>query len=660
MIVVSSSGSGTFSIASYAAGAPKLAGTVQASSTAQLNALSGTHVLVGDIGNATGTLTPLVAPAASFGGAIALHGFVSGTAGDDSKWQAIVEGADVVSTLSGASGFKLLRDYRGGGDLATMLAASAPGDNTATGIVQGQISRGGSVARSAQGKYLDIRRLPDGYVICPPDGAASGTVAITGTSKGLSGDLYGRAVTIDGTVLAAPFRVGAIASSITAAAQVPPFAGWGYLEFWAESDPAFVVRMNSRVGCGDKLAAIGQSQVNIALNSTGLALAPSGLASFATHFGTYSDPGDTITSPVARVSTALRAQLFVIEPQMANVCNGVTAVAERIQRFNNGGAICVIDTAANGTSARDWIDDTLTDRLWTIDVEVSKLAGKDRIPIWEWFSSDSGRDYTQLFDGIVFGTGPYAANHTLYDGSLQLPGYKIGICLPSRETSTSDGPFDGDNFGFSRSYAQSGQIAWATQNPDLAVIGPPATDMAIDNTPTGTSAGPNSNLGGAHGSQVLAEGCYRLGLRIGETYLRTRGLSPVSQNPRFDEAGVAINPSRTQILLPCVLPNPGSALKTQGGAPPGGFEISVNGGVTWSRAGFTATIEGQNMVKLTKDSGAWPAAIRLAYLRGGPFAYGTAVELSAPYKGSLYDGCDIESGLGIPVMEMASASGLSL
>lgn len=660
LVVVSSSGSGTFSIASYAAGLPKIAGTTQVSSTAQLNALAGTHVLVGDLGNALGSLAPWGTPAAGFGGAIAAHGFVLGTAGNDDQWQAIAEGADIVTTLSDASAFKLLRDYRSPAALSTLLSASAPGDNTSAGVVQGEVSRGGSPAYLSPKKYLDIKRLPDGYVICPPDGAMTGTVAISGRSRGVSGDLYGRVVALDGTELIEPFRVGGIDASITGTVEIATFPGWGYLEFWPESDPSFVVRMNARIGCGDKFSAIGQSQVNIALHSSGLPVTPSGLASFATHIGAYSDPRDSLASPVARASANSRSQLFVLEPQMTGLFNGVTAAAERIQAYNQGRAICIIDTAVNGTSAQDWIDDTAPVRLWSIDIEVANLAGKDRVPVWQWFSSDSGHDYSMLFDGIIFGSGPYAKNRRLYDGSIQIPGYKLAISPPSRATDTGDGPFNADTFGFTRSYAQAGQIAWAMAHPDLAVIGPPVTDMAVDNTPAGTPIGPNPNLGGGHASQALFEGCYRLGLRMGEAYLRARGLSPVAQNPRFDVGNIAINADRTQILLPCLLPNPGSQLKTQDGAPPGGFEISSDGGLSWSRLGFAVEIVGNNTVRLTKDSGTWPAGIRLFYLRGGPFSYGTAVELSAPYKSGLYDGCNIENGLGVPVMELGAPGGIVL
>jgi hypothetical protein len=350
--------------------------------------------------------------------------------------------------------------------------------------------------------------------------------------------------------------------------------------------------------------------------------------------------------------------MFIIPPQMTNAYNGVTAIAERIGEHNAGRAVSVIGCAIPGTSARDWIDDNTTQRQWAIDIEVAALAGRDRVPVWVWYSADAGFDYSLILDAVVFGTGPYAGNRTLFDGSIQQNGYKLGISLPSRATSTNAGPFDSDDFGFRRTYSQQGQIAWCNTNPALGVIGPAVTDMAIDNLASGTPSGPDVNLGGPHESQVLREGAYRLGYRVGETYLRARGLSPYPANPFVDPAQITVNPSRTEITVKCVLPNQGLGLRTADGGPVTGFELSTDGGATWTRSGFTAGIVAPDTVRITKTSGAWPTGLRLTYLRGGPFSYGTAEELNANYKGSLYDGCAMEGGLGLPLLGIDSSNGV--
>lgn len=660
LIVIQSNGSGTFSIASYAPGLAKIAGTVQTSTTHSLNALSGTHVALGDAMSGMPSLTPYVAPLGAFDGAVAFHGFVVGDGGDDSRWQAICEGANIAGTLGSASAFRLYRDFREGGATPQALGATLPGDGTATGTIHGTVKGGGTVPRAQTLNYLDFERLPDGYVLCPADGQDTGVVQLTGRSAGLVGGLMARVVGEDDSILVPGFMVDGIAPTMTINLPLPRYPGWGYLELWAESDPTIVHRMNSRIGSGDKLCVIGENQANIMLNASGATLTPTGLASYCSYIGTVADPADTTTSPVARFSTTARPQMFIIAPQMPNAFNGVTAIAERIGEHNNRSAVSVVGATIPGTSARDWINDATTTRQWAQDVEVAQMGGRDRVPIWLWYTADAGFDYRLIFDAVVFGTGPYAGNHTLFDGSLQLSGYKLGVCLPSRATSTEPGPSDFDDFGFRRTYSQEGQIAWCNEHPDLGAIGPAVTDIAIDNLASGTPAGPNVNLGGQHESQVLREGAYRLGYRVGETYLRARGLSPCPTNPYVDPAGITINPGRNEILVKCVLPNQGLGLRTADGRPVNGFELSADGGVTWTRSGYTATIVASDTVRLTKSGGSWPIGLRLTYLRGGPFSYGTAEELNAHYKGSLYDGCAAEGGLGFPVIGIADSNGLQI
>ena len=740
LIVVTCDGAGNYAMASFSPGLAKIAGTTQTSASHSINALAGTHVLVGDAANSAGTMTTLAAPDAAFPGAIAFHGFVLGTAGDDAKWQAICEGADIAATLTGETAFKLFRDYRGGGRIADKLAASALNDNTSAGTVYGTVQPGGSLVRQSAATYLTFDRLPEGYVICPPDGARTGKVRLTGASAGLTGDVMARVVSTTGDVLVQPFRLCGVAASMVATLELPRFAGWGFLEFWATGDPAKIHRMNARIGCGDKLAIVGQSQADIAMFSANYPVAPSGRASFCAWKGSFSDPADTTSSPVPRFSTAARPQLFVIEPPMTSIYNAVTAAADRIGEHNGGAAICVIDAAIPGTSARDWINDSVTARLWAQDVEMASVGGVDRVPVWTWYTSDAGL-YPDTLNAVVRGTGPYKSDHFLGDRTLQAAGFKLGLCLPTRATTTTSGPLDYDDFGTNRTSSQTGQIAFATSWPTLAVLGPPVTDMAIDNVASGTTSGPSSDLGGPHQSQVLKEGSYRLGYRVGETYLRARGLSPCPNNSFLDPAQVTINGGRTVITVKAKLLNPGGRLQTDndmvridtvpgagdtvtidgttityvssgatgpqiniaasaaaqatalaawvnanlsathtayawnrmvtvarterdrrpvlaltgsGSVLPGasieGFEISENGGTTWTRTGFTVAITDNETVTLTKSSGAWAANVRVRAYAGGPFSYGTADELNARYKGHLYDGCEAANGLGLPLL----------
>lgn len=655
LIVVSCNGQGSYAINSYSARSARISGSTQTSANAQIDSLTGTHVLLGDIGTTAGALDVLVGNVGAFGGAVAFHGFVRGTAGSDAQWQAIAEGADIRSTLAGASGFRLLRDYRGKAAIGAATGPVAADDPTLAGSIHGSVSAGGTMQQAPQ-VYLAFKRLPDGYVICPRDGETTGSVTLQGNSAGLSGALCARVLSPDGATLVEPFAFEGVGPTMNVSLPLPEFAGWGIIELWSESHPDIVFRMNSRIGCGHKVSVIGQSQCDIMLYASGVTTAPSGIASFCGYIGLRSDPADTTSVPVKRFSTSARPQMFVIEPEMTNVYNGVTAIASRIHQHGQGKAVCVIDTCIPGTSARDWIKDSVTTRLWALDVEIAALAGTDRVPVWQWYTSDAG-SYPDLLDAVVHGTGPLAGDRRLFDGSINAPGYKLGICLPTRATNVTAGPTTADDFGTTRSTAQAGQLAWAAANPAISAVGPAVTDFAIDNLAAGTPSGPNANLGGPHGSQVLMEGCFRLGYRIGETYLRARGLSPTAGNPALRRESVVVAPDRSTVTISASLPNGGS-LRTQDSRPVNGFEYSLDSGTTWSRLGITATITAPGTVTLALDSGPWPVGARFAYLRGGPFSHGTSVELSAPYKGGLYDGCEAENGLGFPVMAIPAAEAI--
>ncbi|MFN3553617.1 MAG: hypothetical protein ACK4UL_10955 [Novosphingobium meiothermophilum] len=655
LVVVTCDGNGQYGIASYARGSARIAGSGQTSGNAQINTLSGTHVLLGDVASAPGGLTPLTAPAGAFDGAVAFHGFVLGSAGSDAAWQAIAEGAPIAPSLPGATGFRLLRDYRLSADPAQTLSPITPDDLTAPGTVHGTVMAGGT-SNHGQAKFLHFDRLPDGYVICPRDGEPAGTVRLVGTSSGLSGALFAQVLGQDGAILVPPFVCDGTGPVMDVMLPLPPFSGWGTIELWSESDPAVVFRMNSRIGCGHKVSVIGQSQCDIMLYAGGVTQAPSGLASFCGYIGTRSDPADTATAPVARFSTAARPQLFVIEPEMTGAFNGVTAIASRVEPFVGGQALCVIDTCVPGTSALAWIRNSVTTRQWALDVEVARMAGSDRVPVWQWYTADAG-SYPALLDGVVHGTGSLAGDNRLFDGTINAPGYRLGICLPTRATTTTPGPLAADDFGTNRSGAQAGQLQWASANAAICAVGPATTDIAIDNQASGTPSGPNTNLGGPHPSQVLPEGCVRLGRRIGETYLRARGLSPSPGNAFLSKATATMSADRSVLTIKAVLPN-GGGLRTDDGRAVTGFEVSTDGGATWSRSSVAAAIIAPDTLALTFSGGSWPVGARIAYLRGGPFSYGTAEELAAHYKGSLYDGCEADGGLGFPVLELPASDAL--
>jgi hypothetical protein len=150
----------------------------------------------------------------------------------------------------------------------------------------------------------------------------------------------------------------------------------------------------------------------------------------------------------------------------------------------------------------------------------------------------------------------------------------------------------------------------------------------------------------------------RLGWRMGEGVARALGLSssvdPSIGTPQF-------NSGKASFRLTVTLPNAGSALRVDDtgtfGSNVQGFEISTNGGTTWTRSGFTVTFSGTT-VTVTKSSGNWSGVtigqMRVRYIGGGGVGYGTAAESSNLIRGLIYDGTSNEGGLGLPVLPLVS------
>lgn len=69
----------------------------------------------------------------------------------------------------------------------------------------------------------------------------------------------------------------------------------------------------------------------------------------------------------------------------------------------------------------------------------------------------------------------------------------------------------------------------------------------------------------------------------------------------------------------------------------------------WSRAGFTATIDGPRKVRIVRDSGAFPAGTRFRFHPGGPGAYagtvnGTPAELQWVKRSPVWNGWEVAGG----------------
>lgn len=645
MIVKSSDGASTLQNRVFVPGQAVINGTVETTNLIRLNTLSGFHIRVGegptdvsatitdDSQEASGTTR------AGSPGAVYSHGFLKGTEGTDAQWQAIIEGADIEATLTGATSYSLARDYRGVVDLTAAMTASFTGDTTLPGTAYGTVTKGSS-QRQSQTKYLTFDALPGGYVADLKPGEETGTVALTGgQSAGLSGNLFARVLDPEtDAVLVAPQQVGTVANIANASFSVPPMTRWGVIEIWADSDPETVCRLAEWFACGEKAGLIGQSQIeNPYRYSLGREITPTGPMSVATL------TGQGIPQVIPVIDTMLEEY---------SIGKGFAAAIQ--EQFPNR-PVCVVDVAESGTSASEWINDSAAGRDWSDDEAIAGLIGTDKQPCWNWWTSMVGNtSMGQLLDGVVKGEGTDASDHHIFDGSVfDSSGYKLAMSGNTR--SNVNPATDYDNYPTNRSENLARQKAWYEANTDIATFGPFIPDMAIDDEAAeGGSAPGSSKLTGHHPSVWLLEGGWRLGYRMGESHKRAKGYSAL-QDPSLDLSNVTINVARDEITIPLILPNANAAPGTQDGVAIGGFEHSSDGGSTFSRTGYSAAVVGTNLV-ITKSSGSWPVNLQWLFAPYGSYSYGADNELDQPYKAHLYDGTPgIEGGLGLPFESVSIA-----
>ena len=86
-----------------------------------------------------------------------------------------------------------------------------------------------------------------------------------------------------------------------------------------------------------------------------------------------------------------------------------------------------------------------------------------------------------------------------------------------------------------------------------------------------------------------------------------------------------------------------------------GFEVSENGGASWTRSGFSAEIVGA-AVELVRETGTWPAGTQVRYCANGPLDYGRAAIATQLIHGTLYESGPVEGGLGLPLAGLYEAT----
>lgn len=332
--------------------------------------------------------------------------------------------------------------------------------------------------------------------------------------------------------------------------------------------------------------------------------------------------------------------------------DGIQAWCNRWFQLNDI-PIMIVANCDPGTGVDEWLDDSNTDRSWSDTVEMLELCDK-RVSciLWMWVTNNlgAGENYardilTPLIEGIpATGTAPLAVpvvDHYLYDGIDFEFAPSFIISPPTGHRMSTAGPFDYDAMSEALGKARDSQVQWAESKG--FTVGPFINDLLIAN-------GGSDNSGGPHQHPFEFRGNPRVGIRLGEALARWNGSSNL-KNPTVKEFRFA-DATSTIIDMEVNMVNFGR-LQTDGGDIEG-IEISVDGGTVWSRSGFSAAIHNSKTVRLTIDSGTWPATTKIRYQAFGPFAYGTSVDELTTIRGALYDaapldGSAIGDGLGVPV-----------
>lgn len=610
-----------------------------------IDTMNQTHWYIGDAVDVSGEATLSTARGQNanawvgWDGAIA-EVMIANNAGSDADWQAIALGADPLTTL-GASNFTYYRRFRGT-DSTSLSARAGTSDTTAAATVIGDWLPGGTPGRQGTTDYITLDPVKDYHCWGLRRGATSERVTFSGNCGGV-----------------------AFTGELTAP-MMPDYQQRREVRFWNNFIEARFLRENgtpwmpwtricpttatgvtngltftehARSMVGLKILLTGQSQCGIMMGTTTLGYKLNSAS--ATHAFWYQSPVNT---------TQFAFQNYPLTGNAA-FSDAFVAFVQHLQKYAPCG-VQMVNNSLVGSSALDMIDDwSRTSSGITLNTQdLVNFSGNDvSCVLWQWFTTHQALGSAfgaQILDPVIRGYGTNAAAKWLGDGILR-NGWALAMSPATRQTPTSAGPLTTDP-NTSIADLRAVQRSWATSFG--CAIGPEITDMKL-------AAG-----GGPHQDTASVRGNVRMGIRMAECVARAMGWSqtqdPTLSNPVF-------NGAKTTITLTAIMPNPGSRLRVDDEATYAanvqGLEISTDGGVTWSRSGFTAAISTtpstRNTVVASKSSGDWtafaPGQVLIKYAYGSPFGYGTSLEATELIRGGLYDGTEFESGLGLPFVPLA-------
>jgi len=582
-------------------------------------------------------------------GDIGLVGYYAGAL-TDTQCQNIALGM-AVETATTPGTWRWVRELDG--SAASLAKPSwATGDTTtaATEVNSGglMIERGSNITAKGLNFTVDRKVAGDAHVDAVIPGRDVKAVAVSGrvrSTLAAADDLEMRFLTTDGRAVTDWQRVATLTPGDTVWSGFVnvPKGLQRYVRqarlYSNRNDPTKWFLDATRFAVGYRFKIFGQSQM-ANLKSTNRGLVYKGRTPFS------------YIEQAAEAATSISAiNCFVVHDRLPAIGDGVCGIMEAIDAAGCDAVAALEIQAVGGTSAIDWIKDSLSGRAWAPMLRSAEVMdGGTSVVVWNWDPADIGTNYGDLLNAVFCGTGPQAGDHFVF-GPLSDGGATVGatmVYMPTQRTNgTTTTESDFDTQGTYGTRRDEG-VAWTATKP-FAVLGVPPLDLELQD--------------GLHPSLTLASGTERHGRHLGLSLLRGARID-LSTNPTVSSTSFAFTDgTRVAFTFDVNLPNFGALRNGLGATSDSGadkavrlIEVSTDAGVTWTKSGFTAAITGRNRVTVTKTTGSWPAGLRVRVGWGGFGAYGLPANgitsgNTAARDYWMYDGYARHlNGLGIPVL----------
>ena len=576
----------------------------------------------------------------------------AGADGTNANWQDIAKGVAPSTTFSGLIRYQWT--LQGTGDL-TQTAGSQTASSFA---VTGTATTGTQMKpTNVAGAGLAPLSKGDGYVFGLQIGGATSRslvlpVSIIGAathvearvSRGtLSGATGDNAIIKDWARCTSSAVTGQQNMTITA---IPP--GFDFnVEFRREDDTSVIAINRQRIRVGYKFGVLGQSQQDIMMFGSG---GPGSGVSLPTTTSV------TVVAHRPRMKQSRKVDIGVID-NTTDWANGLLAFSERCGVLAATVPICLVSMSQAGQSLGTFYADQVvysgtykafgdyTTAGVGLVTDVLLSGGKDITGFLHMHgTADSGRNatYGSLLNGLYAGTddgnlaftndpglgGPSVTTslvRSFAGASLEYATRVVMVPMQRHAYVTTGAGASQASFDTFRANYQNlrkVQVEWAPSSGVTTTVRGYTLDTMLESS-TET------------GHQIITDvrGNARIALRYAMSILAEIGLSTYDE----DFAATSASRSTNVITVGFNRPNAGAIFTPNAGAPTC-FEVSEDGGTTWSKAAgsiaFTPAIAA-NTVTLTRGAGNWAANTRVRASMGGPIEYFT-VSQTAPTRTTHY------------------------